>query len=111
MKDSRAGQSLWSEWDGLGYEEGSNFDVIFFTEDHVTLEEDVVSRALASCLQRDGIADSLSDGFKMISSSVISNGYAGYVDSDSIYVVCDSEGMTEDGEFVDEIIKITWVEV
>lgn len=110
MKDSRVGQSLWEEWCGLGYDEFHSNSMVFYTVDHVTLDEDVVLRALASCLQRDGIADSLLDGFNMLSKASVTYAYAGTTDSDSELSICDLDGYTEYGDLVEEIKKITLVD-
>ncbi len=84
--------------------------MVFYTVDHVTLDEDVVLRALASCLQRDGIADSLLDGFNMLSKASVTYAYAGTTDSDSELSICDLDGYTEYGDLVAEIKKITLVD-
>lgn len=111
MKDSRIGQSLWQEWFGSGYESEKPNSLVFYTVDHISLDEDIVLRALASCLQRDGIADSLADGFKMATTSLVTIGYAGTTESDDELTLCDSDGFTSYGDSVEDIQKITWVEL
>ena len=66
MKDSRVGELLWKEWTGDGFDCTFDVSAVFFTDDHVDLENDVVRRALASALQRDGISISLGNGFQSI---------------------------------------------
>jgi hypothetical protein len=110
MKDSRVGQSLWEEWYGLGYDEFRPNSMVFYTIDHVSLDEDVVLRALASCLQRDGIADSLLDGFNLLSKASVTHTYAGVTDTDSELSICDSDGYTEYGDLVEEIKRVTLVD-
>jgi hypothetical protein len=110
MKDSRQGESLWMEWDGLGYESIRQSENIFYTVGHVSLDEEVVLRALASCVQRDGIADSLAESFRFISVGEVNYGCAGYVDGDLHLVECDDSGYTAEGEEVDEVFYVTWVE-
>ena len=50
------GELLWKEWTGEGYEPLHEYSVTFFTEDHIDLENELIRRALASALQRDGVA-------------------------------------------------------
>lgn len=109
-KDSRAGESLWQQWHGENYYSSKNSEIVYFTETHVDLDNEIVRRALASTLQRDGIADSLSDGFKMIESSTIESGWAGIIEGEKEYTVCSTEGETDYGDMVDEVVEITWVE-
>ena len=66
MKDSRVGELLWKEWTGEGYEPLHEYSVTFFTEDHIDLENDLIRRALASALQRDGVSVSLGNGLSIL---------------------------------------------
>ncbi|NDF98569.1 MAG: hypothetical protein EB101_06535 [Chitinophagia bacterium] len=111
MKDSRIGELLWKEWTGDGFDPQLNDSVVFFTDEHVDLENEIVRRALASALQRDGISISLGNGFQSLESSSITYGYAGEVDGDIDLSVCDEAGETPYGDAVDTVIPITWVEV
>lgn len=108
MKNDRAGESLWFEWDGSEYE--TEFDQVFYTVDHVSLDNELVRRALASTLQRDGVSDSLGDGFKLIENSKVTFGFSGYIDKGLEMYPCDESGYTDHGDLVDEIINITLVE-
>ena len=63
MKDSRIGETLWSEWDGANYQPLEQNSMVFYTEEHVDLSNDLIRRALASTIQRDGHTDSLSQAF------------------------------------------------
>ena len=74
MKDSRKGECLWSEWSGEGYRTYDSSTIVFYTEDHVDVEHEVVKRALASALQRDGVVHSLGDAFKKIENAKTSYG-------------------------------------
>jgi hypothetical protein len=112
MKDSRKGEALWSEWEGYAYHYSfGDSGVVFYTEEHVDVEHEVVRRALASCLQRDGIVSSLGQAFKLIEDGKIQQSYAGPVDGDIYWTVCDDEGYTTEGTEVDVIHEITLVEV
>lgn len=111
MKDVRLGESLWSEWHGQGYETETDAEVIYFTHDHVDVENELVRRALASTLQRDGIADSLADGFKMIENGYIAIGWAGIIIDESEYWACDENGETEYGDSVEDSRSVTWIEL
>jgi hypothetical protein len=112
-RDSRRGELLWKEWTGEGYNPINKSCVVFFTEDHIDLEVDVIKRALASAIQREGIASSLGDSFRMIDSlsTVFEHGYAGEVDGDIEMTVCNDEGETQSGDEVDIKLSITWVEL
>lgn len=111
MKDSRVGELLWKEWTGDGFDPQFEESVVFFTDEHVDLENEIVRRALASALQRDGISISLGNGFQSLENANITLGYAGEVDEDIDLSVCDENGETPYGDSVDEIVPITWVEV
>lgn len=108
LKSDRVGDSLWLEWDGEGFTEDVN-NSIFFTLGHVSLDEDVVRRALASAIQRDGIVDSLGDGFKIIDLSEAIHSWAGHIDSDIIMNICDQDGYTSHGDLISEVSEITLV--
>lgn len=110
MKDSRLGESLWDEWDGHGYNNLLLSGKVFFTEGHVDLENELVRRALASTLQRDGISDSLADGFRLLENAAVSQGWMGYVDMDVDLNACSQSGFTNYGDLVDDIQEVTWVE-
>ena len=107
MKDKRPGEHLWLEWTGDHYDSSSS--VVFFTTEHVDVENEVVRRALASSIQRSGIVDSLGDGFAMIDNAAVSYGHGGVVDGELDFSVCYELGETHYGDLVDEIFEITWV--
>lgn len=112
MKDKRLGESLWNQWTGEGYYAQSViYELLYFTEGHVDTENEIVRRALASTLQRDGIADSLSDGFQLIADAHFEAGWAGILEGENDYTFCDESGETEYGDYVEEVIEITWVEI
>jgi hypothetical protein len=108
MRDLRTGECLWSEWTGEGFDTASD-EPVFFTEGYVDIEHELVARALASALQRDGSAVTLGDGYRMLDNAKWSQGYAGYVDGDIDLVACDETGETREGDEVDEALEITWV--
>lgn len=110
MKDSRAGEALWKEWDGEGHYTSPD-SVVFFTTEHVDLENDIVRRALASALQREGVAVTLGSAFQLIESSIVKDLYAGEVDGDTVYTICDRDGETHYGDKVDQVLEVTIVEV
>jgi len=92
MKDSRKGETLWSEWFGIDYKRNIPNSLIFYTEEHVYLDNEIVKRALASALQRDGTTDSLGGAFRLLDGVIsVHHGHAGY----------NAEG----------VIPITWVEI
>lgn len=111
MKDVRLGESLWVQWHGNGYASNSSSELVYFTLDHVDLETEIVRRALASTLQRDGICDSLNDGFNMIEKANIEHGYSGIIEGETEYSVCDEDAETEYGDLVEEVISTTWIEL
>jgi hypothetical protein len=109
MKDSRIGESLWFLWD---LEESRDGSLLFYTEDHVDIEHEVVRKALASTLQREGIAYSLGDSFKLIDRSEVTRGYSGVspLGEESGWP-CDENGETQDGYVLDHVAPTTWVKV
>lgn len=111
MKDSRIGESLWDEWCGEDYNFFSRDVSTFYTIGHIDLENDIVKRALASALQRDGVAVSLGEGYRLLDDVTPMLGYAGLVDGDNEMTICTQDGTTRDGDIVDEAFKVTWVEI
>lgn len=114
MKDSRIGESLWSIWEGEGLPISlSDSEVIYYTHDHVDIDHEVVKRALASSIQRDGISLSLGQSFRMIEQSVVTLGASTTFPDARIPTYCDKEGSTPYGDLVepDEVIPTTFVEV
>jgi hypothetical protein len=110
MRDIRHGEHLWQSWEGEGYFSDTHAELIYFTVGDVDINNEIVRRALASTLQRDGIADSLSDGFKLLETSYTQGGFAGFLPDETEYTVCDEDGETEYGDTVQEVLDITWVE-
>jgi len=85
--------------------------VLFFTFDHVDVEHEVVRRALASALQRDGTSQSLGHGYGAIEAGKVSQGYAGTIEGERDLTACDEHGETYYGDQVQTPLPITWVEV
>lgn len=111
MKDSRIGQSLWSIWEGLGYSEQLASSIVYYTEDHVDLEHEIVRKALASSIQRDGIVYSLAQGFQAIDAAVISHSWVGVYEGEHFQEACDEYGNTESGVRLNDVVEVTFVEV
>jgi len=111
MIDRRPGEGLWMEWPGEGYESNRLSSLVFYTEEHVDVNHDVVKKALASALQRDGSVDSLGDAYRSIERGQITLAYAGSVGGELYLTICDDTGETNYGDQVDQIIPITLVEV
>jgi hypothetical protein len=107
MKDSRIGESLWFFWDA----DPSGDGLLFYTEGHVDLEHEVVRKALASTLQREGIALSLGQAFQMINIAEITLGYSGIDPAEDEVMPCDESGETSNGYLLDFVIPATWVKV
>lgn len=113
MKFSRAGESLWQEWEGDGYEPSDPDALVFYTIDHIDLDDSIPLRALASLLQRSGIVDGhIGDAYKLLEGRAVSYGYAGYLDGDDeLLTVCDEDGNTMYDEEASPRLDVTWVEV
>lgn len=108
----RAAEDLWFEWDGTGFNSSGYKSVVYFTYDHVDMENSICLGGLASSLQRDGLVDSLFDGRSAIQkSSVFYHGFAGLVDDSPELAICDGTGETFYGDLVDTVRNITLVEV
>jgi hypothetical protein len=111
VKDLRPGEQLWQQWHGQGYESETDAEVIYFTHDHVDMDNEIVRRALASTFQRDGVSDSLGDGFKLLESAYVSVGWAGIIIDEKEYWACNEDGETEYGDIVENSLPITWIEI
>lgn len=112
MKNDRVGEWLWEEWDGEGYEPlDPGRDFLYCTYEWVDLSNDLVKRALASCLQRDGVADSLSEGFLLIENGNVSKVYGGILDGEKVINICNESGETDLGDVVETMYSITLVEM
>lgn len=110
MRDIRHGEHLWFQWSGEGYYSDSDSDLIYCTIGHVDMDNEVVQRALASVLQRDGIVDSLGDGFKFLEDRPIQAGWAGFLPGEKDYIYCDESGETEYGDIAENPEEFTWIE-
>lgn len=111
MKDSRIGETLWSEWTGNDHVPSIASTVVFYTEEHVDIEHDLIRRALASTIQRDGHTDSLGQAFSTLETCSFEHGYVGVVDGDPEFTSCDINGMTIYEDTVEKVIPVTWVNV
>lgn len=111
MKDSRIGECLWDIWEGSDYESGFADSVIYYTYDHVDLDHEVVRKALASSIQRDGLAYSLFEAFQLIDSGVARHSWVGVEPGDIYEAVCDSSGESSSGTTLDNVAQVTFVEV
>lgn len=111
MRDSRAGQALWSIWSGEGYVQSSSEEVVFGTEGNVDVENEIVRRALASAIQREGLVFSLGNGYKSVDDAVVVHGYVGFVDGDRELTKCNESGETASGDQVERASPYTWVEL
>ena len=109
MKDSRIGESLWFLWD---IEEPTDGSILFYTEEHVDIEHEIVRKALASSLQREGIVDSLGYAFKLLDQAEVMHGYSGLSPlGDQSGYPCNEYGETVDGYMLDLVVPATWVKV
>lgn len=111
MKDKRLGQELWLEWMGSGYLLTKENPAIYYTIDHIDLENELIRKALASAIQRDGIYDSLGDAFKAIDVGVVYSGWAGVLEEEFDLFVCTELGETEYGDILENVQPVTWVEL
>ena len=110
-KDTRPGEELWCEWTGSGYSKNNSEGIVYYTLGEVDMDNELVSRALASAIQRDGVADSLGDSFKLIENCQITRGWCGILEEESEYSVCDENSETEYGYIVENIELITCIEI
>jgi hypothetical protein len=110
MKDQRLGDCLWDQWQGDCYEPKNGSELVYFTQDHIDIDHEIVKRALASALQRDGIVDSLGDGFRLVESAETEWGWAGILEDELEFIVCSEDGETPYGDLVVGPSPVTWVE-
>jgi hypothetical protein len=111
MKDKRLGQELWLEWIGSGYFLTKPDPIVYYTIDHIDIENELVRKALASALQRDGVYDSLNEAFKAIDTGIVCSGWAGVLEDEIDLVICTELGETEYGDIVEDIQPVTLVEI
>jgi len=111
VRDVRHGEHLWVHWEGEGFDYDDTTETTYFTFGHVDLENDVVRRALASALQRDGLADSLSDGFLLIDSARAHCAFAGLLPGERDHTICDRFGETDYGDQVEDALEVSWVTI
>jgi len=111
MKDSRIGECLWSIWEGMGYESRLSDSIIYYTEDHVDLEQEVVRKALASSIQRDGIVYSLAQAYGAIDAGVVSREWVGVANGEMYEETCFEDGSTLSGITMNDVVPVTFVEV
>lgn len=111
MDFGRQGELLWQEWDGNGFSPTDSACVVFCTHAHVDVSNDVVLRALASAVQREGLVDTLSQAFGAIKPFTAVAGYSGEINGGIETAMCDESGETYYGDVVDSVIPTTWVEV
>ena len=110
-KDSRIGESLWFIWDGNDQDPFHRDSIVFYTEEHIDIEEDVVRKAFASSIQREGISDSLSGGFTLIASGISGHTYAGYCLESERQLICNADGYSESGSPLSGVVPVTWVAI
>lgn len=111
MKDKRPGEELWLEWDGEGYFSTKDNSIFYYTFGIVDMDNEIVRRALASALQRDGVVVSLGEGFKVLEKSVTNYTYCGLLDEELSYIVCSQNGETKYGDFVEKPMETTFIEI
>lgn len=111
MKDSRIGESLWAIWDGLGYTPAFPDSVTYYTTEHVDVEHELIRKALASSIQRDGLTYSLYEAFQAIDSGVVSQGWFGTAEGELHEEICSEVGETIDGTVLTTKSPATFVEV
>lgn len=107
----RPGEQLWEEWLGFGYYPEKQEGIVYYTFDHIDTENDLVRRALASALQRDGVAISLAEGFRFVDSGLVTQGWVGILEEEVDFILCDESGVTEYGDIVENIQATTWIEI
>lgn len=111
MKNDRPGEHLWHEWDGELYDHQDHNKIVYYTEQHIDLENDIVKRALASSLQRDGVVDTLVQGFRAIEHAELVYGWAGILQDELVLTSCDEFGETFYGDLVENLVEITFIEI
>jgi hypothetical protein len=111
MKDSRIGECLWSIWEGMGYEDQLSYSIVYYTVDHVDLEQEVVRKALASSIQRDGLVYSLAQAYGAIDAGAVSQKWVGLADGEMYEEVCSEDGSSLSSTTLNRVIPVTFVEV
>lgn len=110
MNEFRLGEDLWMEWDGEGFE--TDADIVYYTYEHVDTNIEVVQRALACALQRDGIVENLRDGFRVQDNCGTVLGYVGrFWDEAEDTMFCAHNGDTIFGDTLDTWSAATFIEI
>ena len=102
---------MWSEWTGELYEKINEDSVVFYTVEHVDIEQEVVRRALASAVQREGVVDSLGEAFRLLDAASSRRMFAGELVEKKEYAICSDKGETFLGDTVSSAVPVTIVEV
>lgn len=84
---------------------------MFFTVEHVDIQNEVVRRALASAVQREGIVSTLGEAFKAVETGVCKQSYAGELREYREYAICNDKGETSLGDKVEDLVPVTLVEL
>jgi hypothetical protein len=91
----------WQRWDVL---DDSN-DLIYFTQSWDPID----AEALVKTLRTDGVVNTLWDAQVRFVAARVERCYYGYVDGDIVPTLCNPDGSTETGDFVDEAIAGVFV--
>ena len=58
MKDSRIGETLWSEWSGNDYAKNFPDSVVFYTDEHVDTDNEIVKDRKSTRLNSSHVSES-----------------------------------------------------
>jgi len=70
----RIGQDLWHEWDGNSFSDLTD-PVAYYTDSWISLDNEIVARALAYAMQRSDVTDSVKEGLDIIDTADIQIGF------------------------------------
>jgi hypothetical protein len=102
---------MWGEWDGDGYEPTVEGVTVYITSEHPDIHHPLVSRALASALQRDGLTRGLGHGMRVVQDGVTVQGFVGNVLDETTLTLCNHAGVTPLGDILENVVPMTWVEL
>lgn len=99
------------EWDGNDYSPELDDPIIYYTIGNIDPNHEVIKRALASAIQRDGIAVSLGEANKLIDSGHCVHGHGVHAGGAYEFSFYEDEYISYPGVETDSPADLTFVEI
>jgi hypothetical protein len=85
----------WREWEGDDLPLGG--DVVYVRDGALVGSRDL----LVEAIRTDGLSANLGDAYRMLDNVTFHPGFYGFLEGNIIPVLCDDDGMTDDGDQVE----------